>query len=335
MKSRTLTCISAMTLFAALAIPTRLSAQTVSGSGTTNFIPKWTGSTSLGNSIIFQTGGKVGIANTSPAATLDVRGPNKASGNAQTVLKVIGGLGGNLPSGTFGSAGTGGSVQLASGNGGSASVALGGTGGAIIVAGGTGGSCIPASVRCGLVGGNGGSIMLQPGAGGKAPSQGRPGNVILAPTGGNVGIGTTSPGAKLFVAGNFIATGSKSALVETASYGKRQLYAVESPENWFEDFGRAQLIQGRTTVRLDPIFAETVSTQDGYYVFLTPKGDCKGLYVASQSASSFEVRELRHGKGTIAFDYRVVAKRKGYERARLPELKDGGDTQSGEMLAKQ
>jgi hypothetical protein len=69
-----------------------------------------------------------------------------------------------------------------------------------------------------------------------------------------------------------------------------------------------------------------VSTEDEYHVFLTPKGDCKGLYVASQSASSFEVRELRHGKGTIAFDYRIVARRKGYERARLSELKDGGDT---------
>jgi hypothetical protein len=57
--------------------------------------------------------------------------------------------------------------------------------------GGTGGSCVPATTRCGLISGNGGSITLQAGASGGGG--GRPGNIILAPTGGRVGIGTTSP----------------------------------------------------------------------------------------------------------------------------------------------
>lgn len=47
---------------------------TVGGSGTINFIPIWTSSTALGNSILFQTGGNVGIGNTSPASKLDVMG---------------------------------------------------------------------------------------------------------------------------------------------------------------------------------------------------------------------------------------------------------------------
>jgi hypothetical protein len=51
----------------------------VTGTGTTNFLPIWTGtpglsSTTLGNSTLFQTGGNVGIGNTSPAAKLDVSG---------------------------------------------------------------------------------------------------------------------------------------------------------------------------------------------------------------------------------------------------------------------
>jgi hypothetical protein len=142
--------------------------------------------------------------------------------------------------------------------------------------------------------------------------------VIVAPNGGKVGIGTTSPSAELYVKGNSVVTGTKSALVETASFGKRRLYAVESPENWFEDFGSAKLIRGRARVKLDPVFAETVNTKE-YHVFLTPKGDCDGLYVANQSAAAFEVRELRHGKDSIAFDYRVVAKRKGYEGIRLAQ----------------
>src|SRR4051812_22159160 len=117
-------------------------------------------------------------------------------------------------------------------------------------------------------------------------SPAKSGNVLLAPSGGNVGIGTTTPIAKLYVVGNFIATGTKSAVVPTNSYGGRQLYAMESPENWFEDFGRGQLIQGRGTVKLDPIFAETVSTEVEYHVFLTPKSDCNGLFIANQSSSA-------------------------------------------------
>jgi len=50
------------------------SSATVVGTGTTNFIPIWTNSTTLGNSTLFQTGGNVAIGNTSPASKLDVTG---------------------------------------------------------------------------------------------------------------------------------------------------------------------------------------------------------------------------------------------------------------------
>ena len=50
----------------------------LSGSGTTNYLPIWTNSTTLGSSVLFQagTGGKakVGIGTTKPASTLDVSG---------------------------------------------------------------------------------------------------------------------------------------------------------------------------------------------------------------------------------------------------------------------
>jgi hypothetical protein len=44
------------------------------GSGTTNYIAKWTGSTTLGNSIIYDNGTNVGIGTTNPNAKLDVNG---------------------------------------------------------------------------------------------------------------------------------------------------------------------------------------------------------------------------------------------------------------------
>jgi hypothetical protein len=84
---------------------------------------------------------------------------------------------------------------------------------------------------------------------------------------------------------------------------------MESPEHWFEDFGTAKLKRGRTVVRLDADFAKVIKRGD-YRVFLTPEGDCRGLYVRRKSAASFEVRELARGKSSVAFSYRIVGRRK-------------------------
>ena len=46
----------------------------LSGSGTTNYVPKFTGSSAIGNSLIFDNGTNVGIGTTSPAQKLDVNG---------------------------------------------------------------------------------------------------------------------------------------------------------------------------------------------------------------------------------------------------------------------
>jgi hypothetical protein len=45
---------------------------TITGSGTTNYVPLWTGSTTLGNSIMYQTDSRIGINTTSPQYALDV-----------------------------------------------------------------------------------------------------------------------------------------------------------------------------------------------------------------------------------------------------------------------
>lgn len=122
------------------------------------------------------------------------------------------------------------------------------------------------------------------------------------------------------VDGNLSCTGKKSAVVSVDG-GKKMvaLYAEESPENWFADYGSAQLVDGAATVRMEPIYAQTVNTKLEYHVFVTPKGDCRGLYVTNQTPSSFEVRELQSGRSNIAFDYRIVAKRTGTEQIRLAD----------------
>lgn len=99
-----------------------------------------------------------------------------------------------------------------------------------------------------------------------------------------------------------------------------RLYAMEAADNWFEDAGSAQLTNGRVTVPLDRTFAQTVNGEMDYHVFLTPNGDCEGLYVASKGAGEFEVRELHGGRSNISFDYRIMARRRGYENVRMEDV---------------
>jgi hypothetical protein len=54
---------------------------TVTGSGTVGYIPLWNGTYSLNNSIIYQSGGNIGIGTTSPAQKLHVEGNAYISGN--------------------------------------------------------------------------------------------------------------------------------------------------------------------------------------------------------------------------------------------------------------
>jgi len=118
--------------------------------------------------------------------------------------------------------------------------------------------------------------------------------------------------------GNFaVAPGfTKSAIVRTADYGERQLYTVESPQNWFEDFGLGRLVDGRAVVQIEPIFAQTVNLEQEYHVFLTPRDGYANLYVTNLTPVSFEVRDA-DGKANLSFSYRIVAKRSGLEDIRL------------------
>jgi hypothetical protein len=141
--------------------------------------------------------------------------------------------------------------------------------------------------------------------------------IVLETTGPNFGGFCT-----IDVSGDLTCTGSKSAVVKVDQGSRRvKLYAVEAPENWFEDAGSGQLSNGTARIELDATFAQTVNTGE-YHVFLTPNDNCKGLYATHKSANSFEVHELDGGKSNIAFDYRIMAKRKGYESIRLADVTD-------------
>jgi hypothetical protein len=113
----------------------------------------------------------------------------------------------------------------------------------------------------------------------------------------------------VMVTGNLTVIGTKSAAVPFPDGTQRLLYCMESPELWFEDFGTAKLQRGRAVVKLDADFGKVIKRGD-YRVFVTPEGDCRGLYVRRKSATSFEVRELAGGTSSVAFSYRIVGRRK-------------------------
>ncbi|MBV8730815.1 MAG: tail fiber domain-containing protein, partial [Acidobacteriia bacterium] len=64
------------------------------GTGTANYFPLWSGAHALANSVLFQTGGNVGVGTTTPGSKLDVAGDINASGSVKlqgaTVLQTLG-----------------------------------------------------------------------------------------------------------------------------------------------------------------------------------------------------------------------------------------------------
>jgi len=152
-------------------------------------------------------------------------------------------------------------------------------------------------------------------------------------SGTSIGVNGIGPSYGVLAQGNLGATGTKSAVVVLPDDRVVSLYAIESPENWFEDFGSGTLQDGAVTIALDATFAQTVSPETGYHVFLTPNGECEGLYVSQKTAKSFEVHELRSGKSSVAFDYRIVARRKGLETLRLEDVH--ADRETAETIRQQ
>jgi len=145
----------------------------------------------------------------------------------------------------------------------------------------------------------------------------------VGPTHGVWGVSNSTTGYGVYYSGGLAGSGSKSCVVKT-SQGPTLMYCQESPENWFEDFGEGRLVNGRCHIELDPLFRETVTVDaaNPMMVFVELGGKCEGVYV-EKGLTGFDVIELHDGGSNVAFDYRVVAKRKGFESKRMDYCKAG------------
>jgi hypothetical protein len=147
--------------------------------------------------------------------------------------------------------------------------------------------------------------------------------VVAAPNGNGpifTAFGGISGNCVIDAGGSLSCTGTKNAVVPVDG-GKRivAMSAIEAPQNWFEDAGEAEMVNGAAVVQLDPTYTQTVNVDMKYQVFLTPYGDCKGLYVTNRTANSFEVHELSGGTASLSFGYRIMALRKKYENVRFAD----------------
>jgi hypothetical protein len=122
------------------------------------------------------------------------------------------------------------------------------------------------------------------------------------------------------VDGDLVVFGGKSAAVPHPDGSHRTLYALESPDSWFEDFGHGTLAGGRAHIKLDPDFMTLVHAGH-YHVFLTPYGECNALFVTGRTHEGFDVNESQSGQSSVGFSYRVVAKRKDIVAERLAAVR--------------
>jgi hypothetical protein len=193
---------------------------------------------------------------------------------------------------------------------------------------GQGGSTAADGVQGSSGSGNGVSGQSGSGVGVRASSGSATGLVAE----GAIGLiaSTTAPSGtagqfdgNVVVSGNLTVGGAKSAAVPFPDGSHRRLYCVESPENWFEDFGFGELSNGEARVRLDPGFSSIV-VSGAYHVFITEYEDNNALYVAERTDTGFLVR-AKGTKAKGAFSYRVVAKRKDIAAPRFEQVELASD----------
>jgi hypothetical protein len=112
------------------------------------------------------------------------------------------------------------------------------------------------------------------------------------------------------------AVSAQAAVAKSSSGAELQTYASRHASPTMEDEGEARVVGGMSRVALDSAFASTISRDRPYMVFVTPEGD-SALYVTNKTPTSFDVRQVGGGHGTLDFSYRIVARPYGDHSMRL------------------
>lgn len=110
---------------------------------------------------------------------------------------------------------------------------------------------------------------------------------------------------KMDIMGNLAVSGDKPAIVPTQHYGVRTLYCEEADRSYFSTKGIGQTTNGECTIKLDPMFVETIelNSTSPYIIFLTPYSDAH-VWVETVQDDMFIVKSSKDTKFT--YDLRAI-----------------------------
>lgn len=122
----------------------------------------------------------------------------------------------------------------------------------------------------------------------------------------------------LTLAGTVTQNGSPSFRTSGGDGTQRLAFGARVAAPTIEYVGEAHLQSGVAFVALDRALAASIDMRAPYFVFLTPEGDSRNLYLGARSPTGFVVRESGGGRSDATFDYRIVAKPADSTAERLP-----------------
>jgi hypothetical protein len=102
--------------------------------------------------------------------------------------------------------------------------------------------------------------------------------------------------------------GTVSCSVQDTKGNYVVMHAPETPEDYYEDYGQGQLMNGKVHIDMDPNYAKNICVNDKHplRVFVQLYGDCKGVYVTHTTATGFDVVELDGGTSNTPFQYQII-----------------------------
>ena len=113
--------------------------------------------------------------------------------------------------------------------------------------------------------------------------------------------------------------------------GERVLFAPEAPENWFFDIGEATLVDGKTTVTIDPLFADCIADSKPFKVFVQGAEDTYGTIrvTRNQNDKTFTLEDMGGNSNGIV-QYSIYAIWKQKENLRFPKYEPSFEVQQNQ-----
>ena len=279
------------------------------GSGTAGRLPLFTGSSTLGDSAIHQSAGKVGIGTTGPGHLLTVYSSD------QKTVNLLGpshpGVGARLHFGD------GDYVYIGEDTDDVLTIQANQV--AIRTRGSNGPSFVLGTLPRGTMTayGSNGTSNFRVVTGGTTSD----GAIAVCDSNGNEKAGMYSDGAGGTVWGTW-----KWFRVDNPLDADTEIWygCLEGPEQAAYIRGTAQLVDGKATIALPDHFG-AVARADNMTVHLTPRSaDSLGLAIVHADLDGVLVRELGDGQGSYEFDFWVTAPRRGSEAFDVVRPRGGG-----------